>query len=346
MDPVRWIVRLTAGLGLALVAAALMPGSAEGQRIKDIARVEGMRLQQMKGLGLVIGLAGTGDSTRLDLTRTLYANLLENMDLSIDPKELRSRNVAVVMVTARISSAVEPGSNLTVEISSMGDAKSLEGGRLLETPLFGPGTANRKVYAVAQGPVQVQAEPGTVGTGEAILEEDISIPFHHAGDKFSIILEHPDFSTSARVARAINEYPYLRFLLGSDLAIARPLNAGKVEVDIPERFRDGARVVEFISRVMGDVEVPDVDQQARVVIDRATSMVAVNGAVRVSPVVVILGEVQISIPPPGTAPMLQHPLLIEVVAALGDKGLTKEQICDLIRNIERAGALIGKLEER
>lgn len=342
----RLLLRLVGALALALAGLLLVPGTAQAQRIKDIARVDGDRLQHMKGIGLVTGLAGTGDSTRTDLTRQMHANLLENLGISIDPKELRSRNVAVVMVMATVSSLTERGSTIDVEVSSIGDAKSLAGGRLLETPLFGPGTANQQVYAVAQGPLEVQQGVETVAGGTAVLEEEISIPFQHEGSSFRIILDTPDFSTASRVARSINEYPFLRWQLGPEVRIATPANAGVVEVAIPERYREPGRVVELISRIMGEVEVPDVDRRARVVIDPKTDMVTVNGAVRVSPVVVILGDVQISIPGQNASPGLQHPLLIDVIDALRGKGFTPQQIPAVIRNIHEAGSLIGELEER
>lgn len=328
---------------LALAFVAMSASPVHAQRIKDIARVEGIRLQQMKGIGLVTGLAGTGDSTRFSLTRKLYSNLLENLDIPISEEDLKSRNIAVVMVEALAPSTIKRGSNIEVTLASIGDAKSIRGGRLLETVLYGPGTGDKTVYAVAQGPIVGHPDSETVGTGTAILEEDISIPFNPEGDRFRIILHRPDFSTASRVARAINEFPFLRFTLGDQHQIAQAVDSGAIEVKIPEAYRgDGA--VELISRIMGEVEVPDVDQEAKVVIDRRTRMVTVNGNVRVAPVVVILGDAQIRIPGDGTR-ALQHPLLIDVIQALRGEGFTPEQIPEVIRNIHRSGALIGSLEE-
>lgn len=330
-------------LALALTLLVAFPGTASAQRIKDVARVKGDRLQQMKGLGLVIGLAGTGDSTRFALSKKLYGDLLGNLGVEISEDELRSKNVAAVMVDAQVPASTIPGSSIEVTISSIGDAKSLAGGRLLETTLFGPGVSNDVVYAVAQGPVREMPTSGTVVGGTAILEEDISIPFQIEGDRFQIVLNRPDFSTASRIARSINEFPYLRFRLGGEHAIANAVNPGMVEVKIPPKLRGKHDTIELISRCM-DIEIPDVDREARVVIDDATHMVTVNGAVRVSPVVVILGEAQIRIlPPTGTGQ--QHPLLIDVIDALRVEGFTEEQIPTVIRNINRSGALLGVLEE-
>lgn len=328
---------------LAVVGVLALASPVDAQRIKDFARVEGIRLQQMKGIGLVTGLSGTGDSSRFSLTRKLYSNLLENLDIPISEDDLKSRNIAVVMVEALVPSTTKKGSNIEVSVSSIGDAKSIRGGRLLETTLYGPGTGDKTVYAVAQGPIVGHPDSETVGTGTAILEEDISIPFIPQGDRFRIILHRPDFSTATRVARAINEFPFLRFTLGDDHQIAQAIDSGAIEVRIPPQSR-GERAVELISRIMGEVEVPDVDQEAKVVIDRRTRMVTVNGSVRVAPVVVILGDAQISIPGDG-ARALQHPLLIDVIQALRVEGFSAEQIPEVIRNIHRSGALIGSLEE-
>ncbi|MEM7164922.1 MAG: flagellar basal body P-ring protein FlgI [Planctomycetota bacterium] len=330
-------------IGLALVLVLGFPATAEAQRIKDVARVKGDRLQQMKGLGLVIGLAGTGDSTRFTLSQKLYSNLLGNLGMDISEEELKSKNVAAVMVDAQVPASTIPGSSIEVTISSVGDAKSLAGGRLLETTLFGPGSNSEVVYAVAQGSVRELPTSATVVGGTAILEEDISIPFQIEGDRFQVVLNRPDFSTASRIARAINEFPYLRFRLGGDHSIATAVNPGLVDVKIPAKLRSRHDTIELISRCM-DIEIPDVDREALVVIDSATHMVTVNGAVRVAPVVVILGDAQIRILTPAGSSQ-QHPLLIDVIDALRVEGFTEEQIPKVIRNIDRSGALLGTLEE-
>ena len=173
--------------------------------------------------------------------------------------------------------------------------KSLAGGRLLETTLNGPGAVTDVIYAIAQGPVRELSNSATVVGGSAILEEDISMPFWDAiENRFSIVLTRPDFSTASRIARAINEFPYLKFRLGGEHSIATAVNPGLVEVKIPAKLRSKGDTIELISRCM-DIEIPDVDREARVIIDTSTNMVTVNGSVRVSPVVVILGDAQIRI---------------------------------------------------
>ncbi|MFQ5655477.1 MAG: flagellar basal body P-ring protein FlgI, partial [Planctomycetota bacterium] len=219
---------------IALSVLLLAPATAWAQRIKDIARVEGDRLQQMKGIGLVIGLPGTGDGPRSGLKQGLYSALLDHLKIEIPPSALRSKNVAVAMVTASVPSSTKVGSRIDVTVSSIEDARSLKGGWLLETALVGPGDGGRdSIYAIAQGPVDATDEVPTLGRGVAILEEDISIPFRHQGDTFRIILHRPDFSSATRVARAINNFPFLRFRVPESLPVAHALDSGSVEVRIP-----------------------------------------------------------------------------------------------------------------
>ncbi|MEE8142888.1 MAG: flagellar basal body P-ring protein FlgI [Planctomycetota bacterium] len=348
--------RWTHGLVLLLM---LWPLPLFAQRVKDIARVQGIRQQHMKGIGLVTGLAGTGDSERSSLTKELYAAVLEHLEISIPAKEIRSRNVATVMVTVTVPSSTKVGSIFDITISSIGDAKSLKGGWLLETPLFGPGEAGGQespvVYGIAQGSVRVEGGTLTVGRGQAILEEDISIDFVHDGT-FTVILNRPDFSTATRVARAIREFPFLRATIGAQPAGAEPiahaLDGGSVRVRIPSKFHAPNKVIDFISRIMGEVFVPTVDREARVIIYRESGIVAVNGNVRVSPVVIQLDEMTLHIPPrpkgvaPGAVPQEPHPFLIDVMAELEQGGIVAKQMPAIIRSIHDAGALVGKLVEK
>ena len=324
----------------------------EAQRVKDLGRVEGIREVDLKGPGLVIGLAGTGDNQRSPLTREFYASILENLGINgeINDESIKSKNVALVMVTARVPSTTKPGSRIEVTVSSIGDAKSLEGGILLETTLGFPGRAikgskEHPVVAVAQGRVEVQGKTATVGRGTGTLEYDITIPFLRPDrESFRVLLHNPDFSTADRLARAINEFPYLRFNAPDSLPVARALDSGSVDVNIPAKFRGDDQVVNFISRVMGEVHVPQVDQDARVVIDSATGMITVNGKVRVSEVVVMINDIEISIEGRGAGEQL--PFLTDVIGLLRQEGITNRELPSIVRSIKSAGALVGELVER
>lgn len=329
------------------------------QRIKDLARVQGIRHQQLHGIGLVTGLAGTGDGNRNRVTIDLYREVLKNLRLDVNVEDLRSKNLALVMVTATVASSTKIGSGFEITVSSIGDAKSLAGGFLLDTPLYGPGrlTEEDLTYAIGHGPIEASTEIATVGRGTAILEEDISLDFHHKGT-FTIILNNPDFSSASRVATAINDFPYLRALLSMpsgrpSVILAHAVDSGSVEVQIPKEFHASDKVVGFISRIMGDVFVPRVDREARVVIDRESGIVAINGNVRVSPVVIQIDGISIHIPPPPdpadpNPPTAQssHPPLIQVMAELEENGIAPGKIAAIVRSINDAGALIGKLIEK
>lgn len=333
------------------VAAALLGGSlpAEAQRVMDLGRVEGVRQVMLKGPGLVIGLPGTGDGAKSPITRELYGAFFENLGIPVPDEAIRSRNVALVMVTARVPSTTKLGSTIEITISSIGDAKSLKGGWLLETAL---GKAGRGVQgsnedpivAIAQGGVDVAGEVETVGRGTGVLEAAVDFEFVPEGDSFTIILNQPDFANASRVARAINEFPYLRYLLRETLPIAHAADSGSVKVTIPEPFRGRKQVVDFISRIMGEVQVPQVDQEATVVIDAKTGMVTVNGNVRVKKVVVLLEKSEIRVD--SSEDPAGNQRLIDVIDALRNEGIENRELPAIIRNIHRAGALVGKLVEQ
>ncbi len=336
---------------LATLFALLTPAVAEAQRIKDLGRVEGVRDVYLKGPGLVIGLPGTGDSARSAITREFYGAFFERMGIDIPEEEIRSRNVALVMVTARVPSTTKVGSSIEVSVSSIGDAKSIKGGWLLETALGLPGRGVQGgdvalLKAVAQGAVTVRGTAETVGEGIGYLEGDISFDFVPQEDAFTIILNQPDFTSASLVARAINDFPYLRYVAKDDLPLAHALDSGSIKVVIPKRFRGRRDVVDFISRIMGEVQIPFADSEATVVIDSATQIVTVNGRVRVSKVVVLHGDAKISIPPAGAPATEEEPYLVDVMEQLGAQGVPTKEMPAIIRNIHRAGALIGKLVEQ
>ena len=322
----------------------------EGQRIKDLGRVEGVREMVLKGPGLVIGLQGTGDKERSPITREFFASYMESLGKEFDPEDLRSKNVAVVLVQAKVTSATKVGSRIDVTISSIGDAKSLKGGVLLETALGLPGrgvtgTKENPIVAVAQGPLEVSGETLTVGRGMGTLEKSIGMEFAPKDhSSFTIILDRPDFNTADRVARAVNDFPYLRYNAPDELPIAHAYDAGSITVTVPKAYRSKSQVVNFISKIIGEVEVPQVDRKAKVVIDTATGMVTVNGKVRVAEVVVLHRDMKISIARSATDQ--GQPYLLDVMKTLEDQGVTNEDLPGIIRSIDAAGALIGELVER
>lgn len=276
-------------------------------RVRDVARLVTNRPNQVMGIGLVVGLAGTGDSGGNGLTARMAANLLDRMGVSLAESQLRARNVAAVMVTAELPAFVRSGDRIDVTVSSLGDARSLQGGVLLQTPLSG---ADGQVYVVAQGSVSVggfsagagagggssgvQKNHPTVGRvpGGGLVEQEIPFTLGNDG-QLEWILNRPDFGTASRLAASIDR----AFRPGT--AVAQ--DAATVKVMIPEPFLTNP--VGFIAMVEELALEPA--RTAQVVINERTGTVVIGADVRVAPVAVAHGNLRVSI----------HPQVVEVPAA-------------------------------
>jgi flagellar P-ring protein precursor FlgI len=266
-----------------------------GSRLKDIAQLQGVRENQLVGYGLVVGLDGTGDGTSNRFTTQSLATMLNNLGVGIDPTQVNIKNVAAVIVTAYLPPFSRMGSKMDILVSSMGDAKSLQGGTLLLTPLKG---ADGKVYAVAQGPVTVggfaagaggsseKKNHPTVGTipGGATIERELPFDFANV-ELLTYSLAHADFTTANRVARAIN-----RRLRGS---FASASDSGTVRVNIPNSFK--GNVVNLVAE-LENMRI-DTDRTARVVVNERTGTVVIGEDVRVSTIAIAHGGLTISIQP-------------------------------------------------
>ncbi len=303
--------RTTASLrfAIALVAAlCLMTASgAEAQnkssrnavnagttRIKDIVEFEGVRDNMLVGYGLVVGLNGTGDTlNNSPFTQQSIIGMLDRLGVNIRDEKLKTKNIAAVMVTATLPPFTNQGARIDVTVSAMGDAKSLQGGTLLVTPLMG---ADSQVYAVAQGPVAVsgftaggdaatvtQNTPtgGRISAG-AIVEREI--PFKLADQQtLRLALRNPDFTTARRIAAAINSH--LNF------SAAEAENPASVAVKMPPGYQAG------IVSLMTDIEQLRItpDQVARVVIDEKSGVIVMGKDVRISTVALAQGNLTIRI---------------------------------------------------
>ncbi|GAB4246640.1 flagellar basal body P-ring protein FlgI [Deferrisoma sp.] len=283
--------RILAGF-LALLVA--LPAAA-AVRVKDIARVDGVRKNQLIGYGLVVGLNGTGDKSGVAFTTQSTANLLERLGVAVTPDDIKLKNVAAVIVTAELPPFARAGQRIDVTVSSVGDASSLQGGTLLLTPLRAP---NGDVYAVAQGPLSiggfgagaagggVQQNHPTVGRipGGALLERDAPLPDLGRG-YVDLVLREPDFTTAARLAGAVGT------VFGPGTAQA--LDAGRVRVVVPEG--EAADPVGFLARLEAVTVEPDA--VARVVVDERTGTVVLGQDVRVRPVALSHGNLTVQITP-------------------------------------------------
>ncbi|MFA6851040.1 MAG: flagellar basal body P-ring protein FlgI [Selenomonadaceae bacterium] len=340
-------------------------------RIKDIAKIQGVRSNQLVGYGLVVGLDGTGDSNKTLETLQSVTNMLKGFGVNISPATtLKTKNVAAVMVTATLPPFTREGDTIDLTVSSMGDAKSIQGGTLLQTPLK---AANGLVYAVGQGAVSTggftagrggtsaQKNFPTVGTTpnggivEQTVEEDL-------GDKgvISLSLSQSDFTTASRIAGVINSH------YGG---VAKAVNPGRVDVQVPSYYR--GNIVGFVS----DIEALSVtpDNIAKVVVNERTGTIVMGGSVSVDEIAIAQGGLSISIqkntdvnqPAPfslgetirtkntdvkvtedkaNTIVLPATANISDVVGALNAVGATPRDIISILQAIKASGALHADLE--
>ncbi len=289
----------TALLALASLTAATAPLSAApawaGPRIKDVADFEGVRENQLVGYGLVVGLAGTGDSLRNSpFTRQSLASMLERLGVNATDGNLNTRNVAAVMVTANLPPFAAQGSRIDVTVSALGDSRSLAGGQLLVTPLMG---ADQQVYAVAQGPLAIGGFAASGASGSsvtrgvptagriasgALVERELRFDIA-AQPELRLSLRNPDFTTAQRIATVINT------AVGGEAA--RATNPGAIVLRRPEGYVGD--MVSLVGRIE-NLEV-EVDTPARIVIDESSGIVVMGENVKVSTVAIAQGNLTISI---------------------------------------------------
>ena len=359
---------------LALVAAGVtMP--AHALRIKEVAAVQGVRSNQLTGYGLVVGLDGTGDqTTQMPYTTQAMSNYLQQMGISLPPgtaNQLQLKNVAAVIVTAQLPAFAQPGQMIDINVSSMGNAKSLKGGTLIVTPLRG---ADGEIYALAQGNVVVAGSGAASGGSKvqinhlaagripqgAQVERAVPTPLNE-GDTINLGLNASDFQTARSVAQAINTK------LGKGLATA--LDGRTVQVRAPTD--PGARVA-FIAD-LEELALESSAPSAKVVINARTGSVALNQAVTLGPCAIAHGNLSITIrstpvisqpaplsqgqtvvtqqsditinqEPGNIIHMPPSPQLADVVKALNTMGATPQDLLAILQAIKAAGALNAELE--
>jgi flagellar P-ring protein precursor FlgI len=365
----HFIRRLAAALLLVLGLADLLHAA----RIKDIAAFRGVRSNQLVGYGLVVGLAGTGDGDDAVFTLQSMSSMLEKMGVTVNPDDIKVKNVAAVMVTAELPPFARSGSRMDALVSSIGNAKTLGGGTLLMTPLKG---ADGQVYAVAQGPVATGGFMVSSGSGDKVAKNfptvgravqgvsvEREIPFDlNLKDSLMLALNKPDFTTATRVAQAINA--------GLRENVARTQDSGTVHVVVPSVY--SGNIAALIAAVEGLSVTPD--NVSRVVINERTGTVIMGENVRISTVAIAHGNLSVEIkqsfdvsqPMPfsnrgqtvvtpdaqttvkeGRAPLqvLEAGVSIgEVVRALNALGVTPRDLISILQALKAAGALQADLE--
>ncbi len=295
---------LTSLLILVILMAAVVQADAADVRLKDLADFPGRADVRLFGYGLVVGLQGTGDGAGTQFTVQSLASMLTRLGVTVSARDIKVKNVAAVMVTAELSTESKSGAHLDVTVSSMGDAKSLQGGVLLMTPLTG---LDGQLYAYAQGPVStggfnIDAGGGTkvsknytlVGRvpGGAVLEREL-VQFEPADGMLRIVLRDPDYATARAVADVINDlYPEM----------AVPVDQASIKVGIPDEFSDPGGKVAFISTLGSLMLTPDMP--ARVVINEKTGTIVAGERVSIAPVALAHGNITIQI---RTQPIISQP---------------------------------------
>jgi flagellar P-ring protein precursor FlgI len=263
-------------------------------RLKTIGKVKGVRENQLVGYGLVVGLQRTGDTQRVQSTLQSISNMLTQFGIKVDATQLRTMNVAAVMVTAQLPGLLKSGDKIDVNVSSLGDARSLQGGTLIQTPLQG---ADGQIYAVAQGPLAVggysveestdlpliQVNQTTVGTvpNGAIVEKEVASTFV-TDNRIAILLMKPDFGQASLTAQALNHQ------FGE--TVAKAVDGSQVDVDIPYAYRDN--VVDFVAAVE-DAQVQTEAPASRVVVNERTGTVVLGSDVRIDSVAVAHGNLRL-----------------------------------------------------
>ncbi|MGC8650642.1 MAG: flagellar basal body P-ring protein FlgI [Hydrogenobaculum sp.] len=320
-------------------------------RIRDIVTFEGNRSNVLIGYGIVSGLNGTGDSKATIFTVDSLVNVLSRMGINFTPAQINqmtTKNVAAVMVTAKVPPYAKAGTPLNVTVSSIGDAKSLQGGVLLMTPLKGP---DGKVYALAQGQIVTPTTGGTTNQNlnsgyipnGATLER--SLPFTMPKKYIDLYLNYPSFNTANAIQDAINN----KFGYGTAVAI----DSDTVRVKLPPY-----NAVDFLS-IIGDLKV-HVHNPSKIIIDSRTGTIVMGGDIRISPVAVASGNISVEVRQAPANPQqantttkngkkynvffVKAPTLRQLVSSLNSVGAKPSDIINIIEAMAAQGAIHAKVE--
>jgi flagellar P-ring protein precursor FlgI len=349
--------------------------TSQSTRIKDIATIRGARSNQLTGLGIVVGLEGTGDTKATPQLQQAIANLMRKAGIQVEPAQMSLKNSAIVYVTGELPPFAQPGTRIDVNVSSLGDAKSLQGGTLLQTPLFG--AASQEIaYAVAAGPLSIGGFNFSAG-GSSVQKNHVTagrIPdgaiVEHAVDsefltnkQLFIQLMKSDFTTANNVVESINKaYP--------DYAV-RALDSATIRISAPDvKMFDPVRFVSELELLPVKVDVPAV-----IVVNERTGTIVIGENVRLRPAAIAHGGISVTItktntvsqPPPltgnnGTALPVENtevkvkespariafldgmPTVADVVKALNLLGVTPRDLISILQALRQAGALQAQIE--
>ena len=353
--------------------ACLLAGQATAARLKELVSIEGVRDNQLIGYGIVVGLAGTGDSQQTLFSNQSLTNVLERMGIAVSPTMIRVKNTAAVMVTATLPAFAQPGLHIDATVAAVADAANLRGGILVLTSLRG---ADGQVYAVAQGPVvtggfvagrggatQTVNHP-TVGRSPAGATVERVSPSVEPKGVVHLQLRQSDFTTSARIVEAINKK-----FSEEKTALAHADNPGLVSVTIPAAY--ASRTSEFMAEL--ESLAVEADRTARVVVNERTGTIVLGKDVRIAPVAIMHGNLNVEIQTTfavsqpaalgqGTTEVVpqtttsvkeekarnvvlkQGATVEELVRALAAIGSTPRDVIAILESLRSAGALEAELE--
>ena len=348
---------------LLVLFSLLLFDSLYGAKIKEIANIIGVRDNQLIGYGLVVGLNKTGDGTTSKFTLQTIANMLQSMNVKLDPKDIKSKNVAAVMVTATLPPFARQGDKIDVVVSSMGDAKSLEGGTLLMTPLKG---VDGRIYALAQGPVTIGGRNGRGGGGlnhpttgripaGALVEQEVVFDIYHKKSA-TLSLKEANFKNAINIQKILNRYFKERVAVAVDartIRLYRPKNE---------------TMVEFLAEV-GELSI-DYSMKPRIVIDERTGTIVSGVDIEVKPVMITHGDIVIKIDKEPSLPTIKEAsdaynigkgtqvqptngaivtrpgatTVANIARALKKLGATPKDIISILEAMKKAGAIYADLE--
>lgn len=323
--------------------SALIAADVFAARLKDISSIRGVRENQLIGYGIVVGLKGTGDG-KAEFTSKSVGRMLDKLGVKLENNQVESKNVAAVIVTANLPPFSKSGNSIDVTVNALGDASSLEGGTLLQTPLR---AANEEVYAVAQGSIIIGGEGksafttvGRVPNG-GMIEKDVGADFS-SRKMYRLTLHNPDFITAARSILTINRE------LGGQYATAK--DAGTIDIVTP--FSYEGRGVELLATIEA-IEI-NPDSKARVVVNEKTGTVIIGEKVKISKVAIAHGNLSIKVSGKDGKSKEggdEKVMLLDTGASVGDlvqalnkMGISPKDLISILQSIKAAGALHGELE--
>lgn len=317
----KWILLLT-----------LLACLSNATKIKDISNILGVRENELTGYGLVIGLNGTGDKSNSKFTMQAISNMLETMNIKVSPNDIKSKNVAAVIVSAKLPPFGRAGDKIDIFVSSIGDAKSLSGGTLVLTPL---NAIDGNVYAIAQGNISLSSNSTTATISQAgTIERELVYDIYNRPNA-TLSLKDADFKNAINVQKAINTHFKENLALAKDprtILLTKPKDIG---------------MVEFLSLV-GEIDI-DYQKSDKIIIDEQSGTIITGSDIRIMPITISHGEMTIQIVDSisseqsnqisNNSLISQNPTISSLVSALQKIGTNSQNIISILNAIKKSGAI-------